>query len=107
MISGSCLKQHYYYRIVASAILQDIYKAYGLVYGWKAFATGIRIRKRACLFLYSFIFKGKLCTGNPVLMLSSSSANHCKFKLFTSNVSILGGISVLFNVETLALEIWN
>lgn len=63
------------------------------------------IRKRAHLFLYSFILKAKLYTGNLVLRLSNSYVNYPKCKLVTSNVSILREIPVPFNAENLTLEI--
>lgn len=63
------------------------------------------IRKRAHLFLYSFILKAKLHTGNLVLRLSNSYVNYWKCRLFTSNVCILGEIPIPFNVENLTLEI--
>lgn len=63
------------------------------------------IRKRAHPFLYSFILKAKLHTGNLVLRLSNSYVNYRKCKLFTSNVTILGEIPIPFNVENLTLEI--
>lgn len=85
---------------VCSAVRTWLCKGCGPLYGRKACS----LERQPSYFFISRTFKAR-SLGNIVLRLSNSYTNHGKGKSFTRNVSVLEGVSIPFNVESLTLKI--